>query len=85
MAGMSLYGGKDAGSVLVAIAEKGLAQSALSSWSAHCARKSLAPTLDAFRQYLRQKAEELEEVEVPSKVVNTPRVLTPFKSTPQAK
>ena len=83
MAGMSLYGGKDAGSVLVAIAEKGLRSSSLSNWVAHCARKSVTPTLDVFRQYLKQKAEELGEDQAPPR--NPPqKTSNPYKPSGQS-
>ena len=82
---MSLYGGKDAGNVFVAIAERGLAQNTSSSWNAYCARKSITPTLEAFRQFLRQKADELEEEEPPSRSTHPSKTTTLYKATVPSK
>ena len=59
MNGLALYGGVNAGSIMVAAAEKGLSKRTMSERMAYTAREKVTPTMDAFRQFIRQKAEEL--------------------------
>ena len=64
MTALKLYGGMDAGSVVVAAAEKGLNKETMLEWSAHAARKKLDPTMENFRAFITRKAEELDEEEL---------------------
>ena len=61
MNGMELYGGMDAGSVIVAASEKGLARKTMAEWTAHLAKEKLDPTMKNFQEFLIRKAEELDE------------------------
>ena len=79
--GLALYGGMDAGSVLVAVAERGLSQTTMVQWNAHCAREGVAPTLEAFRQFIRRKAEELDEEDPHSRSTTPSKATTPPKAT----
>ena len=65
MTALRLYGGMDAGSVMVAIYEKGLDKETTKEWSAYTSRKKLKPTMEHFKEFLTQQAEELVEEELP--------------------
>ena len=65
MTALRLYGGMDAGSVMVAIYEKGLDKETTKEWSAYTSRKKLQPTMEHFKEFLTQQAEELVEEELP--------------------
>ena len=68
MNGLELYGGMDAGSVIVAAAEKGLAKKAMAEWRAHhLANGKASPTMEMLRESLLQKAEEIDEEDTTSK------------------
>ena len=91
MNGLTLYGGTDAGSVMVAAAEKGLNKKTMLEWSAHTAKEKLVPTMKVFREFLIMKAEELDEEDVfhkppsaPSRPHNAvpPRTYNPGRKAP---
>ena len=67
MNGLELYGGMDAGSVMVAAAEKGLAKKAMAEWTAYPAKGKASSTMETLREFLLQKAEELDEEDTTSK------------------
>ena len=69
MEALDLYGGTDSGSVMVAAYERGLAKESTSDWTAYLAKTKSQPTMKAFRAFLTEKAEELEEVVLPLKPV----------------
>ena len=82
MNGLELYGGMDAGAVMVAVAEKGLAKKAMSEWTAHLAKSKLEPTMTVFQEFITQKAEELDEDDTFSKSSAPPKHNTPVSSRP---
>ena len=55
MTALRLYGGMDAGSVMVAIYEKGLDKETTKEWSAYTSRKKLQPTMEHFKEFLTQQ------------------------------
>ena len=57
----------DAGSVMVAAAEKGLAKKAMAEWTAYLAKGKPSPTMEMLKEFLLQKAEELDEEGTTSK------------------
>ena len=71
MTALKLYGGMDAGSVMVAAAEKGLNKETMLEWSAYTSRKKLQPSMENFRAFITRKAEELDEEDL-QYVKNTP-------------
>ena len=82
MNGLELYGGMDAGAVMVAVAEKGLAKKAMSEWTAHLAKSKLEPTMTVFQEFITQKADELDEDDTFSKSSAPPKHNTPVSSRP---
>ena len=77
MNGIELYGWMDAGSVIVAASEKGLSKRTMTDWTAQLIRQKLQPTMENFLKFLKNKTEELDEDDHPSRPPVTKQQTTP--------
>ena len=67
----------DAGSVIVAASEKGLSKWTMTDWTAQLIRQKIQPTKENFLKFLKNKAEEMDEDDHPSRPPVTKQQTTP--------